>query len=348
ELNLTSGKFKFYMFPEYVADVFHKPCPCSITLDCYNNLWVFIDRYWYHPYVDYALAKIDYENCKVRFYSTPIPANYVYYGQFHNGLLWFSTDEYLVALNVSDDTIVGMYYAYYYNHPFQGPIYCEGNYIWISLSSDYIRRFNILNCSFDVTISCLNNVPYYMDSYGDFLYAALLIGKKGETMKILKVNEVTFETELVDTGVTDERGDSGVFFVMFDDYGNLWWGAKGPDRTVGVISYTEKISYPTLTTASVSMVNVPGIGVVFALKGSSYVGVKNVPEELRLSFETVDVNGDGLIDIYDLVPVALAYSSKPGDNNWNSRVDFNNDSVIDIYDLVCLALRYSRAIGDLS
>jgi len=59
---------------------------------------------------------------------------------------------------------------------------------------------------------------------------------------------------------------------------------------------------------------------------------------------TGDVNGDGVVDIYDLAIVGLAFSSKPGDPNWNPMADLNQDGQIDIFDLVILALNFGRKL----
>ena len=58
-----------------------------------------------------------------------------------------------------------------------------------------------------------------------------------------------------------------------------------------------------------------------------------------------DLNGDGVVDIYDLVIVAAAYGSSPGDHNWDARADTNNDSVIDIFDLVTVASHFGETTG---
>jgi hypothetical protein len=60
---------------------------------------------------------------------------------------------------------------------------------------------------------------------------------------------------------------------------------------------------------------------------------------------TGDVNGDGIVDIYDLAIVGLAFSSKPGDPNWNPMADLNQDGQIDIFDLVTVALNYGRKLS---
>jgi thermitase len=57
---------------------------------------------------------------------------------------------------------------------------------------------------------------------------------------------------------------------------------------------------------------------------------------------TIDVNEDGMIDIVDIVIVALAFGSKPGDPNWNPYVDLNQDGIVDIVDLVMVALHFGE------
>lgn len=54
-----------------------------------------------------------------------------------------------------------------------------------------------------------------------------------------------------------------------------------------------------------------------------------------------DVNGDGKIDIYDIVLVISAYGCKEGDSNWIPDADVAPQyGVIDIYDVVTVASKY--------
>ena len=55
-----------------------------------------------------------------------------------------------------------------------------------------------------------------------------------------------------------------------------------------------------------------------------------------------DFNNDGIIDIFDLVRMALAYGSVPGNPIWNPYVDLNQDSIIDIFDLVTVAVNFGK------
>lgn len=55
-----------------------------------------------------------------------------------------------------------------------------------------------------------------------------------------------------------------------------------------------------------------------------------------------DITKDKIIDIFDLVNVALAFGSQPGNPNWNVNADLNNDNVIDIFDIVVIATDYGK------
>jgi len=50
----------------------------------------------------------------------------------------------------------------------------------------------------------------------------------------------------------------------------------------------------------------------------------------------------GTVDIFDIATVALAFSSQPGDYNWNPVADINNDNIVDIFDLVVVALHFGE------
>jgi len=51
-----------------------------------------------------------------------------------------------------------------------------------------------------------------------------------------------------------------------------------------------------------------------------------------------DINGDRVVDVVDLVIVALALWSEPGDENWNPCLDLNQDGIVDIVDLTIVAI----------
>jgi parallel beta-helix repeat protein len=54
-----------------------------------------------------------------------------------------------------------------------------------------------------------------------------------------------------------------------------------------------------------------------------------------------DINGDGIVDIYDAILLANAYNSTPGKANWNPNADINGDNIVDIYDAIILANHYN-------
>jgi len=56
-----------------------------------------------------------------------------------------------------------------------------------------------------------------------------------------------------------------------------------------------------------------------------------------------DLNGDGVVDIYDIVLAAEAYGSKLGDSNWNPDADLAPLwGKIDIFDLVTLVYHFTK------
>jgi len=50
-----------------------------------------------------------------------------------------------------------------------------------------------------------------------------------------------------------------------------------------------------------------------------------------------DVNGDGVVDIYDVCTVAIAVGSYPEHPGWNPKADLNHDEVVNILDMVLVA-----------
>jgi hypothetical protein len=55
-----------------------------------------------------------------------------------------------------------------------------------------------------------------------------------------------------------------------------------------------------------------------------------------------DINLDREVNLADLVLLAQAYGSKPGDSNWNPNADINGNGIVDLADLVILAQHYGQ------
>jgi len=56
-----------------------------------------------------------------------------------------------------------------------------------------------------------------------------------------------------------------------------------------------------------------------------------------------DVNGDKLVDIFDIVRVAIAFGAQSLDPRWDLQADVNPDSIIDIFDIVTVALHLNES-----
>jgi hypothetical protein len=57
-----------------------------------------------------------------------------------------------------------------------------------------------------------------------------------------------------------------------------------------------------------------------------------------------DVNNDGVVDIFDLVLVGIAFGSEPGDPNWDERADLNGDGFVNILDAVIVGTNYGKSV----
>ena len=82
-----------------------------------------------------------------------------------------------------------------------------------------------------------------------------------------------------------------------------------------------------------------------------WADVDSVPNETAVSDNTfsgkimITIVGDiapayGVVDIFDVVRVALSFGLSCNDPNWNPDVDINDDQVIDIFDMVAVAIHF--------
>ena len=74
-------------------------------------------------------------------------------------------------------------------------------------------------------------------------------------------------------------------------------------------------------------------------------GNTNATDIKILHITTIDLNGDGLVDIMDIAMVAKAYGTKPGDRKWNPIADVAEPyGEINIMDIVTVAKNYGKRV----
>jgi len=71
---------------------------------------------------------------------------------------------------------------------------------------------------------------------------------------------------------------------------------------------------------------------------------KTATIQIPLEIVIPDLNGDGTVDIFDLVIVAAAFGSTPEEPNWDVRADINGDETVDIFDLVIVSSNFGESI----
>jgi len=55
-----------------------------------------------------------------------------------------------------------------------------------------------------------------------------------------------------------------------------------------------------------------------------------------------DVNGDGIVDVFDLIRIGIAFGSRPGEPRWDPDADVNNDGIVDVFDLIKVGINFGR------
>jgi hypothetical protein len=55
-----------------------------------------------------------------------------------------------------------------------------------------------------------------------------------------------------------------------------------------------------------------------------------------------DINGDGIVDIKDIVLLTKAFGSQPGHPRWNPDADLNNDGKVSIVDLLLVLKNFGK------
>ncbi|HLF85742.1 MAG TPA: PA14 domain-containing protein, partial [Nitrospiria bacterium] len=106
------------------------------------------------------------------------------------------------------------------------------------------------------------------------------------------------------------------------------------DYTTGVIySYTALLSEGTDYTHYFDAKDQTGLQAVASPTIPTPTVFFNAPDVTSSSGVSMDLDGSGRVDGFDLGRIGMAFVSKPGDPNWNPDADFNGDGFVDESDL---------------
>lgn len=145
--------------------------------------------------------------------------------------------------------------------------------------------------------------------------------------------------------------------VLGNDIYSLIWGlTAGIDDATLVESSTMFISFPLVYTDKWDMGTPGWIHTSYDNSTSTetldWVEADDLEDHIKVAALTVmrvsphvlvgDINGDGIVDIFDVVLAAMAFGSTPIDPNWNQAADLNNDDIVDIFDVVLLARNFGK------
>lgn len=125
-------------------------------------------------------------------------------------------------------------------------------------------------------------------------------------------NNITSAATFTGIKLSDSSGNN----IDIDKY------ISGNELIIKPKSFLEQYSYYTLYLPQDAVVD------------SSNQQVSENSIYFTTSCNSVDVNGDGNIDIKDIASAAQNYNSNFNNSNWNMNYDINDDGVVDLYDLV--------------
>ncbi len=148
-----------------------------------------------------------------------------------------------------------------------------------------------------------------------------------ETARDLYVNPTTgapAQNQLL-TGNVSLQGRSAASGAQVQAGGAT--AAVGPDGSYALIAPTGQLNVQATRDSYLSSKTSAG-------GGSS--SVVNLP---ATTLAAGDINGDGTVDLFDLVVVASVYDTTPPGN---AKADLNGDGTVDLYDLVLLGANYGK------
>ena len=182
------------------------------------------------------------------------------------------------------------------------------------------------------------------------------------------------KSPVLSASAVEEGANVGVYWDgnCTQQVSSISWGSLSPGETEGVAVYVRNEGNDTfildLTTQDWQPINVFNWlsfswscinatiepGQVILVTQTLHVA-SNVPSDISsFSFDIVfqgmqhllgDINKDGVVNTTDLLILAAAYGSTPGDIRWNVDADLNKDGVVNLLDLIVLSNDWGTSTG---
>jgi len=135
-----------------------------------------------------------------------------------------------------------------------------------------------------------------------------------------------------------------------DQFANATFVAllSGGDATATLKWWEDGTTQIMYGTATGVLYNVSGVAQVLAPNtAQDNVPVNNVQQAGSLKAYTMitgDITGNGIVDIFDAIKLATAFSTTPSSVGWNPDADLNGDKVINIFDAILLANNFNKHV----
>lgn len=165
----------------------------------------------------------------------------------------------------------------------------------------------------DVTTSKTGCLPKPTAGQGYNVGIDVTVGNQGDFAETFNLTVYANTIETVIATFSDIALESGISITL-----NCTWNTTG-------FAYGDY----TLIAYAWPVENETNISNNFMVDGMVYVGIPG------------DVNGDGMVDIYDAILLAGAFNSQPASPDWNPNADINGDQIVDIYDAIILAANFN-------
>lgn len=135
------------------------------------------------------------------------------------------------------------------------------------------------------------------------------------------------EGDLVNLTLTSADGITHNFFVDYD-------GDVNPN-----VGEPKSLDFQTTTINYQFAATIPGTFTYYCQYHKGTMFGTFIVAQIKL---LGDLNNNGIVDIFDVVAVAVAFGAEPRDPNWNPVADLNNDDVVDIFDVVTVATNFGK------
>ncbi len=187
----------------------------------------------------------------------------------------------------------------------------------------------------DPTLTPSNNFSININIINatDLLSFEFRLNYSSPVLEVLEVQEGTFLSGAGTTSILKNETNNAAGSVLFSVGLTASPGVNGSGILATLLFHVLANGTSSFPLSGIVLKDSGGQVLTWTKADGSFSNLSKIPG---------DINGDGLVDLLDVVEAAIRFGATPADTDkWNPDADLNQDNIINVFDLILICINFT-------